>query len=490
MQVLAADCTALTCGSPASLELVVRNPAPVLTGPVHGARIDTATIAATSDAPGGTVQFLIDGRPLTAPVPGPQAVAAIPTELVGNGAHQVQAVQCNAAGTRCEGARSGTQTITVERLRPAITAHDTVVSPNGDGRGDVLDVRYALDAPSQSVAIRFTDRSGRVVFQKRLASAAPAGNYRYRWNGKNAAGTVVRDGAYAIELDTVAGAGETQLGGRASGVTRVDRTKPALSSPSTTLPAVYPYRDGYQDSTTLGARISEPVTLLTVEVRSSAGRVVRTINAGRRSRPGLVAVTWNGRTNSGALAPAGSYSFRFVGRDAGWNIGRSASAKVTVSGKRLVRKVGRKVVKPLRSVIGSLSGECSQIVRDVRSWTDSLGYYSNYRCTGSDQASVAVGFHSFRVPSAIRHGTVRVDAYGGSGRRQSIGRIVYLDRYDEVSDYGRQLGATTTTYAGPTVRTGNFLDVNRDVAWAVGTDGGNWYDIRDFTVVWTYYVLQ
>src|SRR5262249_58391353 len=45
---------------------------------------------------------------------------------------------------------------------------------------------------------------------------------------------------------------------------------------------------------------------LTIRIESSAGRVVRTIFAGRRTAAGVHTYFWNGRLGSGAVAPDGS----------------------------------------------------------------------------------------------------------------------------------------------------------------------------------------
>jgi hypothetical protein len=67
--------------------------------------------------------------------------------------------------------------------------------------------------------------------------------------------------------------------------------------------------------------------------------------------------------------------------------------------------------------------------------------------------------------------------------------VLYYDRFGQVSRTGRVLGAADSTYTGPTVAASNYLIGGRTMRWLAGTVDMDWYDIRSFTVTWTYYVL-
>jgi hypothetical protein len=123
----AADCDgAGACGTPASVNVTVDNPAPVLTRPSGGAVVGTSfTAAATST--GGGVKFLLDGAPATTDT-APPFEQTLYTDGLAAGQHTITAVQCNEAGTTCaDGRPSAPVTITVKkRLTPSITS----VSPS------------------------------------------------------------------------------------------------------------------------------------------------------------------------------------------------------------------------------------------------------------------------------------------------------------------------------------------------------------------------
>ncbi len=493
-QVLAAvDCTVLRCGVERDIHVLVENAAPVLTAPAEADRSDTAAIAASAMASGGSVQFLVDGEDrLVPPVPGSAATAQIPTEHLPNDKHTIQALQCNAAGTVCDTVRpSNRHTVVVERLRPWVEQRLSPFSPNGDGRRDSYTVAYGLDAPTQEVVARVQDASGTTVLEQVLAEAATAGDgYSYTWDGRRSDGTVVPDGRYSVQIDTVGASVTTPLGGRATTYANVDTTRPVMTGTSSSARTVYPARDDYVDATRLSTRVSEPVAELRAEVRTSSGTLARRLDLGARSRAGTAKVTWDGRNKAGTPVAPGTYAVRFVARDEAGNEATSAATTVRVSDKRLVRRTASKVVRPVPSLFDWYAGRCGDVFRDVRAgWRDSLGYYSNVGCSGSGDDSVAAGFHVARLPAATRYGQVRVDAYGGSARRESVADLTYLDRYGTFSDRGRVLQPGTRRYTGPWAGTDTHVDYGRYVAWLVATAEGNRYDARDFRVVWTYYAL-
>ncbi len=490
--VSAHDCTALRCGTKRDIHVLVENPAPVLTTPAEADRIDTTAIAASAEASGGSVQFLVDGEDrLVPPVPGSAATAQIPTEHLTNSKHTIQALQCNAAGTVCDTVRaSDRHTVDVERLRPWISAGSTTFSPNGDGRHDAFTRTYSLDAPTQEVFARVQDASGATVLQRGPIVATAGAGYSYTWDGRRSDGTVVPDGRYTIHIDTSDTSAATPLGGRATTYANVDTTRPVMTGTSSSVPTVYPVRDDYVDATALSTHVSEPVAGLRAEIRNAAGTLARRFDLGARTRAGTATVTWGGRNGSGTPVAPGSYTVRFVARDEAGNDATSAATTVRVSDKRLVRRTGSKVVRPVPSLFDWYTGRCGDVFRDVRDgWRDSLGYYSNVNCAGSGDDSVATGFHFARLPAAIRYGQVRVDAYGGSARRESVADLAYLDRYGEFSDRGRVLQPGTRRYTGPWAGADAHVDYGRYVTWLVATAEGNRYDVRDFRVVWTYYAL-
>ena len=70
---------------------------------------------------------------------------------------------------------------------------------------------------------------------------------------------------------------------------------------------------------TAGVQLSQGVDTLTVTIQDSAGNTVRTLNLGAQ-KAGVLPVTWDGLTNSGASAGAGTYTVTATATQGGNNV--------------------------------------------------------------------------------------------------------------------------------------------------------------------------
>jgi hypothetical protein len=93
----------------------------------------------------------------------------------------------------------------------------------------------------------------------------------------------------------------------------------------------YPYRDGYRDTVTIRGTLLEPASVA-IQIRSSTGRLVRSLSVSTRS--GAYGVAWNGRTGSGTRVAAGKYKVAQTISDAAGN-SKVYTSYTTVSNKRL-----------------------------------------------------------------------------------------------------------------------------------------------------------
>lgn len=74
------------------------------------------------------------------------------------------------------------------------------ISPNGDGSKDRLQLDFVVTRPTE-LGFRVLDQAGRTVLvDARTYGTADLGEQHWIWNGQNAQGAVVADGAYRIEL--------------------------------------------------------------------------------------------------------------------------------------------------------------------------------------------------------------------------------------------------------------------------------------------------
>jgi flagellar hook assembly protein FlgD len=486
--VTAADCSAIgqCAGTAATATTTVTNAGPTITSPADGSTQAGDTIAVSAAAPeGAAVRFRVEGSSLSATVTGPYA-ATVPLESLSNGSHTVSAVLCRRDATRCDLAHAARVSITVARLHPGITGLSTaLLSPNGDGRNDTTTVRYRLES-RQTVTLRVQDPSGR-TFLRREVGAQSAGPHTVVWDGTANSGRAVPDGSYRVQVATSSGSQR----GLASRPVTVDTRAPVLGKVTTSGTRVLPVRDGYLDRVALETTVNERARTLALEVRSSSGRLVRTVTRTGVGPKKAVAVVWNGRDHSGRIAPTGSYSARLVVTDPAGNRRVGAAKSLTVSGQRLVRRTGSRTVTARESLTETFFDECSLVFRHAngkrKGW---IGYYASGTCDSGD--AYAVADHQVRLPDAVRYGTVRISAHGGRGdpRFQDTARLVYHDARQNVSTAEFRLGSALDTYTGPTVSAAKHLIRKRLLRWSTYTTGVNWYDVDTYTVRFTYFVLS
>lgn len=495
----AQGCTTTACGTGTTRTVSVTNAAPVLTSPADNVLVGTS-LTLSASATGGAVKFLADGtQSLGVDKTAPYSLT-IDTAALSDGDHEITAVLCSADGGTCDTASpSNASTITVQRLRPTIRVSPTVFSPNADGRRDSTVVTYTFEQ-AQGGALRVKTASGTLVRTVTLSRRA-AGTYTYTWNGRNTAGTAVPNGTYTVEVATSSVISAVTWRGVATTKVTIDKTKPVASSVVPSSTSYYPIVDGYRDTSSLGATSNEAVSAFAVYIYNSSGLRIRTISGGAKPA-GRVSALWNGKTNSGARPPAGTYAFQVMLQDVAGNQTLSAKGRVTISWKSLKAKTATKTIPAMTTTLGYVADNvCNFVFSNARPgvWpTTSIAYESRdpENCATNGQGDIAFTLSQYTLPSALKYGTVSVSTYGGgstSGQLRSHlgdqGEIDYVLKDGDTIGVYRTLSSGTTTHAGPTVKAADYLVNGRTIKWWMGSANGNWYDVRDFTVTWTYYVL-
>jgi flagellar hook assembly protein FlgD len=174
----------------------------------------------------------------------------------------------------------------------SLTAGPRVVTPNGDGLAEGTSVSLSLSIRA-SATVEVLNSSSRVV--RTLASSFPyrSGRAAFVWNGRNAAGHLVRDGRYRIRVTAVS---PGQQARKSRGIV-VDRTLGHLEAVPT---AFSPDGDGRLDATAFAFRLARDAD---VRVRITDGeRTVATVHALRTLPAGPVSLPWGGRNREGAVA--------------------------------------------------------------------------------------------------------------------------------------------------------------------------------------------
>ncbi len=226
-----------------------------------------------------------------------------------------------------------------DSLPPAVlesSASETVISPNGDGRQDAVTITARLSEIA-SWQVRVT-RGTTVVWSASGEGSAVTAT----WNGRQA-GIVVPDAIYRWTLTARDGWGN--VGQARSGDVRTDTVAPSLGSLSLAAvsPAAMfsPNADGREDTVSLGWQVTEAGYLDAYIRPAAGGSVLRSMII--PTRVGSGSLTWDGKSNAGAIVPDGLYIVRIVARDAARNYSRSQERTIAVYGA-----LSKVVASPIR----------------------------------------------------------------------------------------------------------------------------------------------
>lgn len=428
--------------------------APTITAPSDGASVTTSNLPLQATSGAADVRFLVDygtgSLEQTVAVDTGSAVANFAVAGLG-GSLKLSAFDCDAPGD----CNTVGDTIMVDVDLPAPT----------------------LTAPTQqalvgnSFAARATSANGPVGFvvdgqQMGVDLNAP---YAVMVDlvGKSEGTHSVR----AVQCDATG----LVCQGAVSPVTQVvkDTRGPRWSRPDARPAHVYPARDHYLDTTRLSARMGEDAQSVKVLIKRH-GHVMRSESLNHKSK-GTVTFIWNGRANNGKVVPPGTYTFSFWAKDVRGNTSTSRDGKVVVSDKRLERVTATRTVSALGSAYKNLSGECGDVYRlnypQARfNWPHGLGYYSRSHCTGTDEQELALALHRFRLPRAVRYGSVSIDAYG-AGAYQNAGPAaeLYVKSNGQFGK-GRKLSTSVGWHSGPSVSLKSSM-IQGSVFWGLGPSG-------------------
>lgn len=169
------------------------------------------------------------------------------------------------------------------------------LSPGGTDR---LKFSYTLNAPA---TVKLEVRKGIRWYTVLKRAEATAGGKTFSWDGKISGRSLVQ-GAYSVRI--------TPYYAGVAGAVRTMTVK-ILLRPAITMTSIYPAPFTVNGTNTQRiafrwSRISD----VKVEVISSSGRSVRTLYSQPNKAPATLTLNWDGRSNEGALLPAGYYSIR------------------------------------------------------------------------------------------------------------------------------------------------------------------------------------
>lgn len=445
---------------------------PVITSPTDGDSVASATLDVSATSTADEVLFVLDepGGPFTdRVVVAGTADAVLPTVGL-DGMTSLAAYDCDAGGD-CN-STGDTLEVDIDLAAPTLTEprNNAVVgnSFTAKATSSLGPVGFLVDGDLKAV-----DETSPYAAQISIADKSQ-GNHSLRAVQCNSTGQVcegARSAARSIIKDT-----------RGPTWTSVD------ADPRTFFPA----NDGYKDSTKLSARVGEDSRSVKVVIRSG-GKTVRTITLGREDR-GKISASWNGRKRNGDVVDPGRYSFQFTGSDRWGNKSASSRRDVVVSGKRLERRVATKTVTALGSGFADISGRCGGVYRLTYEqarfdWPRGVGYYSKSKCNGSRAEDVAAAAHRIGLPNAVRYGSIKVDTYGaGAFRHSGPGAILYVKANGNFGA-ARKVSSSLGWHGGPKASLSKYV-YRGGFRWVFATVGGSWYDVKEFRLTYSYYVLR
>ena len=280
--------------------------APAAFNPTRGAGV---TISATASKPvawsvsilgssGASVATLtVSGPRLSTSWTGRGATG----QLVPDGAYTVAVTASDGWGSP---PATGRAALTLDATAPVLTLGSIpsvplLVSPNGDGLNDSMVASFTLSEPAAVVA---AIRTAGGVPVRTINLAATAGPGSITWDGRGDGGTLVPDGQYVLDLAASDPTGNASAPVNVPVVVATARSGVA-ASPAWISPAA---RGTDPRVSTLSFTLARPASV-TWQVTTAAGAPVRTLYTSAPLDAGTHAVAWDGRTDTGVLAPSGRY---------------------------------------------------------------------------------------------------------------------------------------------------------------------------------------
>ena len=170
-----------------------------------------------------------------------------------------------------------------------------VFTPNGDGTGDTLTLRYKSTAAAK-LRVTVTNASGKTV--RTFSVPGRKGSSSFAWNGKTDAGSIAPDGPYSVHVHLSGGNTRTTHVKILTAI-KVPRTSPSLLNASD--------GDGLARTATQSVAVHRTTTLLW-RILDARGDVVRTGMDNVRVLKGTRSWVWDGKDDSGAYVPDGTYT--------------------------------------------------------------------------------------------------------------------------------------------------------------------------------------
>jgi flagellar hook assembly protein FlgD len=197
--ITAIDCNP-TCATPGdTVQIDVDLPKPTISWPKSNQYVHDA-VDVRAAAPGGSLQYSLDGVPLGNPVTSPFD-RKVSLRDASEGQHTITVQQCNTAGDHCAGA---TKSVTIIKDTHAprwsiVSASNKTVFPVRDHYKDSTHLSARVSEKLTKAVVEIRALGGRVVRTLNLGRE-DAGWVGANWNGRTAGGAIVPKGRYTFRF--------------------------------------------------------------------------------------------------------------------------------------------------------------------------------------------------------------------------------------------------------------------------------------------------
>lgn len=270
---------------------------------------------------------------VAAPVSGPVVVTVPGSQALADGAWYWRARARELSGP---GPWSGAAAFVVDATPPGLVAlavSPMVVSPNGDGRNDTLNVSFKLAEDSAVDAVVLAD-DGSAVRVLQQGAVSQAGLQTLAWDGMNDEGMPAPDGAYRVRVSASDPAGNATA--LASSAVAVDTQAPVVPTLSASRAAISPNRDGVAD-TVVWSWSGSAQTTYTVRVYDTRGTVTRLWQGPAAT------FTWDGKNAYGYVADDGTCTVGVIAEDPAGNRSTESTQAILVDTRC---GLGRLIITP------------------------------------------------------------------------------------------------------------------------------------------------
>jgi hypothetical protein len=217
----------------------------------------------------------------------------------------------------------------------------------------------------------------------------------------------------------------------------------------------YPYHDGYKDSFRPTADVTGMPGKLFLDIRNDSGHLIRRISAPENT-DGIIGITWDAKSASGAPVAAGIYSFHFFVEDAAGNRRSTLWNRVYVSAKKLVTETAI-IAKNGNSAFAfeASATSCTGFNTSASGFTHGVVLVNTCHSFQYELAE-----YDFSLPSAISYTSFYVKGYGSAFYAPEL---LHASVWNYASDQWNDGAGRVITSSGTNgwVNLGSFSTANR-----------------------------